>query len=104
MKKNVNNPELLKEFEVLIVSANKVCIPSFSSDYRYQLIKYDMFWAVYCYSSGSRFNISGNHYYYLHELETGEFKGSANSIKGHQIIDQTKLLKKDIERLCGVKR
>lgn len=100
MKKNESNPALLEAFITIIGNAKKICIPSFNAGNRFVLVKYEQFWDVYSYSKSSYWNIGGNHYHYLHDSVTGEFKASVNSIKDHRPIESSRLLKKDVEKLC----
>ncbi len=84
-----------EQFLELIKTAEKICIPNFDADYRYELLKYEKFYSIHQHSKGSRLNISGNHYHYIHDL-TGKFTGSVNGITGCGRPVKERLLKADI--------
>ena len=82
-------------FIQLIKNATSVVIPNFDKQYRYNLLRYEKFYSLYYYSKGSKWNLGGNHYYYIFGLD-GNFEQSVNSVTGGKPIERIRLLKADI--------
>jgi hypothetical protein len=103
MKKVRIEHALIYDFKQVVKTADKVVIPRFDSSYQYYLLTFrakdgTTRYSIHEYSKGNHWNISGNHYHYLHDFLTGNFLFMVKGINS-DITGKIRLLKEDIEEL-----
>lgn len=91
----------LQRLTRLAETAVKMVIVHKAKGHSVDLWQTDLFIILYSHSKGSRWNIGGNHSFYAHDINTGEFVASANSFTGKGHIKQ-KLKVADIANLESV--
>lgn len=86
----------LERFKRVSVNSVKKIIPSKRQGETVELLQTSTKLVFYSHTRGNHWNIGGNHWYYSHDVNTGEY---INDMPGEKPLLRQKLLKAELEEL-----
>lgn len=89
-----------QRFARLIPNAKKVVISNKTQGYSVDLLQTEKYLIVYSHSKGNHWNISGNHFKYYHDINTGEYiPEQIVENRNDKILIKQKMLKAELQAL-----
>lgn len=88
----------------LAKTASKMLISIPTKGYTVDVVQGDNYLVVYSHSKGNHWNISGNHYKYYHDVNTGEFLGSDHNVLPEKGKWKERLLKSVAQKIAKINK